>query len=67
MCGKLKLWQVITFTCKMRSMARCAIFLIPLKLIILMTNETLKLVQSKWDSGPIIPMYIINIPMDPSI
>jgi hypothetical protein len=32
-----------------------------------MTNETLKLVQSKHDSGPIIPMYIINISMDPSI
>jgi len=37
------------------------------KLIILMTNETLKLVQSKQDSGLIIPMYIINIPMDPSV
>jgi hypothetical protein len=32
-----------------------------------MTNETLKLMQSKWDYGPIIPMYIINIPMDFSI
>ncbi len=28
-----------------------------------MTNETLKLVQSKQGSGLIILMYIINIPM----
>jgi hypothetical protein len=27
----------------------------------------LKLMQSKWDSGLIIPMYIINLPMDISI
>jgi len=67
MCDKLKIWQVITFTCKMTSIAKWAIFLIPLKLIILMTNETLKLVQSKQDSGPIIPLYTINIPMDLSI
>jgi hypothetical protein len=32
-----------------------------------MTNEALKLVQSKRDYGSIIPMYIINILMDPSI
>jgi hypothetical protein len=32
-----------------------------------MTNETLKLMQSKQDYGAIIPMYIINILMDPSI
>jgi hypothetical protein len=32
-----------------------------------MTNEAQKLVQSKWDYGPIIPMSIINIFMDPSI
>jgi len=38
-----------------------------LKLIILMTNEALKLVQSKQDYGHIIPMYVINIFMDPSI
>jgi hypothetical protein len=41
--------------------------LISLKLIILMTNEALKLMYSKWDSGLIIPMYIINTPMDLSI
>jgi hypothetical protein len=38
-----------------------------LNLIILMTNEALNLLQSKCDSGPIIPMTSINIPMDPSI
>ncbi len=32
-----------------------------------MTNEALKLVQSKQNCGPIIPMYIINIFMDLSI
>jgi hypothetical protein len=32
-----------------------------------MTNEVLKLVQSKWDNGFIILMYTINILMDPSI
>jgi hypothetical protein len=32
-----------------------------------MTNEPLKLMQSKQDIGPIIQMYIINIHMDPSI
>jgi hypothetical protein len=31
-----------------------------------MTNEALKLVQSKWDGGLLIQMYIINIFMDPS-
>jgi hypothetical protein len=38
-----------------------------LKMIILMTNETLKLVQSKIVYGLIIPMYILNIFMDPLI
>jgi hypothetical protein len=42
-------------------------FLIPLKLTILMINEALKLVQSKLDNGPIIPIYIINIFMGLSI
>jgi hypothetical protein len=51
----------------MTSIAQWAIFLISLKLILLMTNEALKLVQSKQDYGLIIPMYIINIFMDPSI
>jgi hypothetical protein len=32
-----------------------------------MIIEALKLLQSKRDYGPIIPMYIINILMDPSI
>jgi hypothetical protein len=32
-----------------------------------MTNETLKLMQSKQNNGLIIPMSIINILMDPSI
>jgi hypothetical protein len=32
-----------------------------------MINETLKAMQSKQKCGPIIPMYIINIFMDPSI
>jgi hypothetical protein len=67
MCAKLKIWQVNTSTWKMTSITRWAIFLISLTLIILMTNETLKLVQSKWNIGPIIPMNIINIPIDPSI
>jgi hypothetical protein len=51
----------------MTSIAQWAIFLMSLKLILLMTNEALKLVQSKQDYGLIIPMYIINILMDPSI
>jgi len=51
----------------MTSITRWVVFFISLKLIILMTNETLKLVQSKWDCGLIIPMYIINILMDPLI
>jgi hypothetical protein len=42
-------------------------FLIPLKLTILMINEALKLVQSKPDNDPIIPIYIINIFMGFSI
>jgi hypothetical protein len=36
---------------KMTSIVKWAIFLISLKLIILITNETLKLVQSKQDCG----------------
>jgi hypothetical protein len=32
-----------------------------------MINETLKLLQSKWDNNLIIPMYIINTLMDLSI
>jgi hypothetical protein len=40
---------------------------ISLKLIIFMTIEVLKLVQSKQDNGSIMSMYIINISMDPSI
>jgi hypothetical protein len=67
MCDKLKFDKTITFTWKMTVIARWNILKIPLKLIILMTNETLKLVQSKWDSGPNVPIYIINIFMDPSI
>jgi len=51
----------------MTSIARWALFLIPLKLVILMTNEALKLMQSKLNNGPIIPMYILNILMDTSI
>ncbi len=51
----------------MTSITRWAIFKISLKLIILLTNEALKLVQSKPNYGFIIPMYIINIFMDLSI
>jgi len=36
-------------------------------MIILMTNGALKLMQSNQICGPIIPMYTINILMDPSI
>jgi hypothetical protein len=43
----------------MTNIARWAILKIPLKLIILMTNEALKLMQSKRDCGPIIPMYVL--------
>jgi len=32
-----------------------------------MINKTLKLMQSKQNDGPIIRMYTINIPIDPSI
>ncbi len=32
-----------------------------------MTNEALKLMQSRQENGPIIPMYTINILMDPLI
>jgi hypothetical protein len=56
-----------TFTWKMTSITRWAIFKNSLKLIIFMTIEVLKLVQSKQDSDPIISMYIINIFMDLSI
>ncbi len=49
----------------MTSIARWVILKKSLKLIILMTNESLKLVQSKRDYGHVIPMYIINILMDP--
>ncbi len=49
------------------NIAKWVIFKFSLKLIILMTNEVLKLVQSKQDYGLIIPMYIINIFMDSSI
>jgi hypothetical protein len=48
----------------MTSIVRWAILKISLKLIIIMANEAFKLVQSKWDCGFIIPMYIINILMD---
>jgi hypothetical protein len=51
----------------MTHIATWAIFLIPLKLIILMINEALKLVYPKRDNGLIVPMYIINIFMDISI
>jgi hypothetical protein len=51
----------------MTNIARWAILKFSLKLIILMTNEALKLMQSKGDCGHVIPMYIINILMDPSI
>jgi hypothetical protein len=51
----------------MTSIARQTIFLISLKLIILMTIKTLKLVYSKQKNGLIIPMYIVNIFMDLSM
>jgi hypothetical protein len=51
----------------MTSIARWAVFLISLKLIISMTNEALNLVDSKQDCGLIIPMYIIYILKGPSI
>jgi hypothetical protein len=51
----------------MTSIARWAIFLIPSKLIILMIDEALKLMQSKRGSGLIISMYMLNIPMDLSM
>jgi hypothetical protein len=66
MCGKLKFGQIIAFTWKITTIAKSTIFLISLKLIILMTNEALKLVQSKQNNGLIIPMYIINIFINPS-
>jgi hypothetical protein len=51
----------------MTSITRWEFFLISLKLIILMINESLKLVQSKQYYDPIILIYIINIFMAPSI
>jgi hypothetical protein len=48
----------------MASITKWAIFFILLKFIILMTNEALKLVWSKQNSGPIIQMYTINIHME---
>jgi hypothetical protein len=51
----------------MTSLARWAILKFSLNLIILITNEALKLLQSKGDNGPIIPTYTINIFMDLSI
>jgi hypothetical protein len=51
----------------MTSTIRLTISNITSKLIILMTNEALKLVQLEQDYGLIIPMYIIYIFMDPSI
>jgi len=51
----------------MTNITRWVFFLISLKLTILITNEALKLVQSKWDCDFIIPMYITNIFVDPSI
>jgi len=47
----------------MVSMVRWVIFYF-IKIDYLMPNEALKLMQSKWDYGPIIPMYIINMLMD---
>jgi hypothetical protein len=45
----------------MMNIARLAIFYSSLNFIISMTSEALKLVKSKGNYGPIIPMYIINI------
>jgi hypothetical protein len=51
----------------MTNIARWDILKISLKLIILITNEALKLVQSKQDYSLVILMYTINILMDLSI
>jgi tellurite resistance protein TehA-like permease len=51
----------------MTNIARWVIFQILLFLKIVMTNETLKLVQSKQDSGLIMPMCSTNMLTDPSI
>jgi hypothetical protein len=51
----------------MTNIAKWDILKFSLKLIILMTNEALKLMQSKQDYGLVILMYIINILMDLSI
>jgi hypothetical protein len=64
MCGNMKILQENTSTLKMTSIVKSSTFLISLKLIILITNEALKLMQSKQDCDLIIPMYIINIFMD---
>jgi hypothetical protein len=60
----MKILQENTSTLKMTSIVKSSTFLISLKLIILITNEALKLMQSKQDCDLIIPMYIINIFMD---
>jgi len=51
----------------MTSIAKWVKFLIPLKLIILMINEALMLLQSKQDNSLIIFKNITNVPMDTSI
>jgi hypothetical protein len=51
----------------MTNIVKWAILNFLLKLIILMTNEALRLMQSKQDCNLIIQMYIINILMDPSV
>jgi len=51
----------------MTNITRWTIFLIPINFTILMTTKTLKLVQSKQNTGLIIPMYIINLPLDTSM
>ncbi len=67
MCGKLKILTKNHIHIEDDKHNQMGHFFISLKLIILMINEALKLVQSKQDYGFIIPMYIINILMDPSI
>jgi hypothetical protein len=65
MCDKLKFWQIITL--RWKNIVRWAIIQIILKLVILIINEPLKLMHSKQDNGFIMPIYTINIPVDPSI
>jgi hypothetical protein len=67
MCGVFEIFTRNHIHIKYDKHNKMGHFLISLKLIILLTNETLKLVKSKQDCGPIIPMYVINIFMDPSI